>query len=542
MVSQNGNSEAPIKVVLYARVSSEEQKDRQTIDAQVDYFRKYCDLNGYLIAGEYLDDGISGAMSLGQRQAGLQLLEDAKAHKFNQVLFYRFDRLARRLRLLLDAYETLDKDGVVLRSMTEPLDTGSPIGRFMMQLLGSMAELERETITERMSLGRERVARKGKWASGALPYGYIIDEEGKLIPYTTRRDGHTMSEAEAARLIFDSVGNNKKSSIEVANLLNGMGLPTGRKYQKAGDPRGPHVNEAAMWRPNKVQRIIANPVYKGDYIWRKNGRNPVTSSAPPLVEADLWERAGAQLHANRRLSKRNGRFQYLLRGLITCRRCGHTYVGTPQKDGRSGKVTRYYRCISGLKRVNPGGKSCGGRSIQADWLEGIVWDDITQFINNPGDVLESLKAKLAQMREETQPANDRTSHLETDLANKEIQRDRMLDLYRRGRISLDDLERFLDGTEKERQALQQDLDEYERRETTLREYEGRAVNTAQLLDTLRSTMEVPPSWDLRRQLVETLVANIGVNTQGDGRGKTAEVEITYHFSDATVNPIIRKTR
>ena len=81
--------------VLYGRVSSEDQAERGTIQNQIEFSAKYCDLHEITIADKYLDDGVTGTLPLEDREDGLRLIEDAKAGKFNLVLIYRLDRLGR---------------------------------------------------------------------------------------------------------------------------------------------------------------------------------------------------------------------------------------------------------------------------------------------------------------------------------------------------------------------------------------------------------------------------------------------------------------
>src|SRR5689334_3404034 len=145
-------SSLPARVACYARVSTEDQAERQTVAAQTEFLRRYCDLHQLPVAGVYVDDGVSGATPLDARPEGRRLLEDAEAGAFTVVLVYRLDRLGRSLTSLLAAHERLDKAGVAIRSGTEPFDTASPIGRFLFSLLGSMAELERATINERLTM------------------------------------------------------------------------------------------------------------------------------------------------------------------------------------------------------------------------------------------------------------------------------------------------------------------------------------------------------------------------------------------------------
>src|SRR5206468_472433 len=142
----------PTGVALYTRVSTEDQAERSAIQAQRDFLRSFAQLYSLTIAEEYADDGVTGTIPLSQRPEGRRLLQDVSTRRFNLVLVYRVDRLGRSLTALLDAHAALSKAGITIRSATEPFDTSTPIGTFLFQLLGSLAELEKSTITERMIL------------------------------------------------------------------------------------------------------------------------------------------------------------------------------------------------------------------------------------------------------------------------------------------------------------------------------------------------------------------------------------------------------
>lgn len=137
---------ARARVVVYCQVSSDEQAQADTIQNQIAFARRYCDLHGLPIADIYADEGVSGTVPLADRPAGVRLLADAQAGRFGTVLVYRIDRLARSTRILLDAHDALHAAGVALRSMIEPFDTTTPLGEFILTLLGSLAALERATI------------------------------------------------------------------------------------------------------------------------------------------------------------------------------------------------------------------------------------------------------------------------------------------------------------------------------------------------------------------------------------------------------------
>src|SRR5207244_6672060 len=88
------------------------------------------------------------------------------AGRFSEVVFFRIDRLARSLSVLLDAHRALEGVGVAIRSATEPFDTSTSVGKLLFQLLGSFAEFEKNSMQERLTLGRDRVAKAGKWTGG----------------------------------------------------------------------------------------------------------------------------------------------------------------------------------------------------------------------------------------------------------------------------------------------------------------------------------------------------------------------------------------
>src|ERR1700686_2277066 len=148
-------------VALYLRVSTEEQKERQSIDTQREFGSKYTDLHQLRVERVYADDGISGTIPLEKRPEGRRILDGAQRGEFNQLLIYKLDRLGRDTRLILNAVAELEKLGVRVRSMTEEFDTSSATGRLMLTMLSGFAAHERDMIRERSMAGTDRLARAG---------------------------------------------------------------------------------------------------------------------------------------------------------------------------------------------------------------------------------------------------------------------------------------------------------------------------------------------------------------------------------------------
>lgn len=181
--------------------------------------------------------------------------------------------------MLLDAHERLNAAGVSLQSATEPLDTSQPIGRFLMHLLASMAELEHGTIVERTNLVRGRAAQEGRWGGGLPPYGYRVTGEKhdwRLVVYKP--------EAGVVRRIFVLyTGGLGLGSL--ANLLNAEGVPA--PYAGRNDLKTPRRwRGTPRWNHGVLSRILRNPAYVGRYVHRRAQKLELAESACPRIVDD----------------------------------------------------------------------------------------------------------------------------------------------------------------------------------------------------------------------------------------------------------------
>src|SRR5215204_1962435 len=290
------------KVALYLRVSSDEQRERQTIETQQAFLEQYCRLYELEVVETYADDGVSGTVSLYERPEGRRLLEDARAKKFETLLVYRLDRLGRSLLVIVDAHDRLQVAEVSLRSATEPIDTSSPSGRLIFQMLASFAEYERETIGERTRAGLYRAYRNGKHV-GRIPYGYDINEAGafEVVEHEARVVREIMVNVAAGASLYSE-----------AVRLNDQDEPSpGRKYR--GKPR----SYGAHWAQSTVRDMVTQTTYAGVHMVNTEG-GPIERQVPTIVDPSLREKALARLEENRRYSGGKPGRAYLLRGLLHC--------------------------------------------------------------------------------------------------------------------------------------------------------------------------------------------------------------------------------
>jgi site-specific DNA recombinase len=528
-------------VILYGRNSTDDQAEAGTIENQQGFLRNYAGLYRLNVVGEFWDEGVSGTVPLDQRPHGRRLLEAARAHAGAAVLCYRLDRMGRSLRSLLDAHAELEAAGVTIRSATEPFDTSTPIGKFLFQLLGSLAELERSTITERTMMGRDRVARSGKWTGGPIPFGYDLDADGHLAPSQRLVPSLGSTEAELVRDVFARVAAGS-SGVAEARRLNALGVPCNRRY--AADVV---VAAGGVWQHTRINRMVRNPVYVGRHLLRaKNG--PIERPTPALVDQITWHRAGEQLAQNRNLSKRETDRDYLLRGVVVCVACGRRYVGAVGA-GRSGREYRYYRCGAALASTAGPRTRCTGKAVNAEALEREVWADCVRFIRDPGDAIDRARAEWRAKLAPAADAAEMRARLEVQIAEKEVERARVLSSWRRGKISEAEADRELDDVAKEAALLRSDLVSIRSSEEMARATDAYFDEAEEMLACMREELdevERTANRARKRRIVERLVRRVEVRTEERGGRRVAVPRAYYWFRrpshDDGIGDLPRSTR
>jgi len=522
-------------VGIYLRVSTEEQRERQSIATQRDFAGRYCDLHQLTVHAEYADDGMSGTVPLDRRPQGARLLRDARLRKFDQLLVFKLDRLGRETRLTLEAVAELEKCGVRVRSMTEEFDSQTPIGRLMMTMLSGFAAHEREVIRERSMAGTSRKAEAGIWLGGVVPYGYRkegMKGQSRLSISEDSVPGFSASEAEVIRTIFRMSATEKKSCQRIADHLNRTKVPCGSPEVVSEGSGKRNRRVAKIWRASHVRNLIVSRTYMGEHEYGKRsvdrGRKLIRRGVPAIVSVEVWQAAQEVLKSNQFICHNGTKRQYLLRGLIKCGLCSLTFSGiTMRRQG-----DHYYRCnghaqARGLFGI--GGEKCPSRHLNGNYVERLVWADIEAFLRNPGDVLDRLRDRLSLRDDERQRQEKELKSLKDRLAEKTAERDRMLGLFRRGRIDEATLDQHLETIKMEEAGLQSGIDVAERTLSA----EDRAAqlgSVESLLATLRNKLAGPISFEIKRRIVETLVEKIQADSVDRLGVKQSEITIEYRFS------------
>lgn len=192
----------------------------------------------------YADEGISGTKDAADRPGLAALLQAVQAGEVDAVIVLALDRLGRKTRIVLDLIEQLTAAGVVLVSCKESLDTTTPQGQFVVTMFAALAQLERDTIVERTTAGRNERGKRDGDKGGRVPYGYVRTDAGIIVDPEA---------ASAVRWIFDRHGAGW-SLRAIAHELLGP------------SPRG------GQWHASSIATILQN---RDAYQGGQRGESPV---------------------------------------------------------------------------------------------------------------------------------------------------------------------------------------------------------------------------------------------------------------------------
>ena len=212
------------RVAIYTRVSTEDQaKEGFSLDAQRERLEAYCKARGWTIAKTYVDDGHSGRDT--KRPAYQRMIEERG--EWDTLLVIKMDRIHRNSRNFMEMMENLQGWGRNFVSATESFDTSTAMGRFVMDIIQRIAQLESEQIGERVYMGMSQKARTGPGLLGfSIPLGFEV-QEGRLTV--------NPAEAKLVREIFDRCLAGETTE-QIAEALNARGARA--KRAAAGATQG----------------------------------------------------------------------------------------------------------------------------------------------------------------------------------------------------------------------------------------------------------------------------------------------------------------
>lgn len=425
------------RIIIYLRVSSDEQTKNNSLEVQYDDCVAYIKQAGFEVA-EVLREDYTGTVPIEQRPEGRKAYTLLKCGAADGILVWKMNRLVRPLEEgdewsippLIQGLAKLGKEIHIC-------DRGQIRNDFASLLIATVDAREsgndRRAILEKLTRGTIKKAQKGHApCKGKPPYGYrfVI-----ATPGAKRPDALEVYEPEAVqvRRIYDLYltgngnGNGSLTYRAVAELLSLDGIPSpGEAKKRSNKKRG-----AGLWTPSTVARMINNPTYKGAAQFGRRGTfkkgqkqliredsELITYPVPAIIDADTWAQAQARGEANRRLSERNQHWQYLIGGMIHCK-CGYHMTGSCVVS-ESGE-TRYYRCNA--RGGFAGLESRHNHQVNADRAEAAAWEFLLDVVTERDQLCSRLKEAQAQALADLEPQRDQLDSINAMIAGAEVEAD-----------------------------------------------------------------------------------------------------------------------
>jgi len=513
-----------VRAAIYARVSSEQQTQAQTIASQIAVLNDRVKDDGLVLDQElcFIDDGYSGASLV--RPALERLRDMASLEAIDRLYVLCPDRFARNYAYQVLVIDELNACGVELVFTNHEIGD-SPEAQLLLQMQGVIAEYERGKIMERCRRGKLHAARQGAVnVLGGAPYGYR---------YVTLKeaDGHAhyeinLEQARVVRQIFQWVGEDRLSIGEVQRRLTKEAVPTATgKY---------------WWDRTTIWGILKNPAYKGTAAYGKTRIGPkrpqlrpqrgdpehprrnystynVSSDkwiyipVPAIVSSSLFDVVQEQLQENRKRNRQGKRgAKHLLQGLLVCKSCGHAYYGkaiSPSSRKGNPRNYAYYRCIGSDAYRFGGQRICYNKQVRTDLLGEAVWQDVCSLLKDPSRITQEHERRLTQSHK-----HDNLDSLFPVVQKVKRGIGRLIDIYQDGHIDREEFESRLGHSKQRLRKLEEQI-------TTLSQAQDRDRNLQLMIghvETFAKTVEgslTKADFPTKREVIRALVKQIEIGEQ-----------------------------
>jgi site-specific DNA recombinase len=450
---------------IYARVSSEQQREENTIASQTASLIEFAKNHELEVPKEWVveDEGYSGATL---ERPGLERVRDLAAEgQIQVVLAYSPDRLSRKYAYQILLIEEFARQGVETLFVKSPQGS-SPEDQLLVQFQGMIAEYERAQILERSRRGKRHRAHAGEVSvmSGA-PYGYRYIRKTDDVPAA-----YVIDEAEArvVRRVYEMYTVEGLSIAEITRRLNSEDIPT---------------RKASRWERSVVWGMLRNPAYRGVACFgktrlsartqtrpqRRRGATTPSNTAgrqrpreewieipvPALVTEETFARGQELLYHNKIRSRRRTIAPSVVQGLVGCAKCGYALSRTSTQT--SARKIHYYKCIGSDSWRKLGGPVCDNNHfIRQELLDQIVWAEVVRLLQDPILIQQELDRRLAAART-SDPTRKREQSLQRELSHVDKGIERLLTAYQEELLSLEQLRERMPMLRQREHALRAEL-------------------------------------------------------------------------------------
>jgi DNA invertase Pin-like site-specific DNA recombinase len=525
-----------MKAAIYSRKSKFTSKG-ESVENQIELCKTYGANNGYTDFLIYEDEGFSGGNI--NRPMFKSMMKDAKLKKFDAIICYRLDRISRNVSdfsTLIDKLKDLSIDFISIR---EQFDTSSPMGTAMMFISSVFAQLERETIAERIRDNMYELAKTGRWLGGTPPFGFCSEPIYYLDNNSKQKKMMALSPiAEEINLV--------KYFYSQYLSLGSLG-----QLQKHLVQENIKTKRNARWDIKALNIVLRNPAYvksselvvsylatKGATVLGKPNGNGINSynkknskgTAKDINEwilsvakhegiiSDIeWLNVQRLLDKNKSLAPRlvTGSDCGLFNSVLHCSKCGERMVSKQGHTSiKTGETIRYYVCST---KTNTYGRDCDCKNIRLDKLENSVMKEIFEVTSNQGDLINAINKYKQNLENQTSSKVD-IKTLSTQILTKQLQVKNIVDKICINPNIYDVLATRIEELNNEIKALQFKKVEIENSQRNAKEALKKIDTYAAMLLNFEDLFK-NADYQMKRLLVNSLVDKISYDS------KTKHVEI-----------------
>ncbi|MCA9997425.1 MAG: recombinase family protein [Anaerolineales bacterium] len=420
------------RAAIYARVSTDMQRDNFSIPSQVAECMKYVESKRYTLVGSqfvdaetgrdvppetpnslpvFVDDYTSRELSRPSLDASLYFLEQIG---YDVLVVHALDRLARDPYIRQTLEREFNKRGAHVEYVLGAYEE-TPEGEIRKDLDATFAKWENAKRVERCMRGKKRKAESGKWVAGVIPFGYQADpgERGGLIIEPVA--------AAVIQRIFHLYTEENRSIREIARILTEEG----------------HVpyHGRSVWAKTTINHILVNTAYIGNCYFNRRKRvggkqimkdkeEWIQIACPPIIDMPIFDKAQKRRKHNKEYVRKHPSRLYLLSGMIQCSECERSYLA---QTAKANKQRRKNDAQSYRHRLKVG--HCMNKTISARVLDPLVWDRVVGILEDPEALLEGYNRSLEQQRESLARKYSQIEILERALHKERVKRQNLNAAY-----------------------------------------------------------------------------------------------------------------
>jgi len=446
------------KAAIYARVSSQKQKEGETIESQLHALREFANNEGYEIPENWIfqDNGVSGSTL--QRPALDELRDMIRTESVEAILIHSPDRLSRNYPHQLVLLEEFRRHGVRAFFIKNPPQKGnSPEVIMMNHFQGIFAEYERALILDRSRRGRIHKAKLGEQSIlPSVPFGYRKTKQERQTIIEVEKREATVVKQIYKFYIYDHLSLNE---ISLRLGESGIKSPRGNSYWHRSTIVGILKNRAytgcASYGKTEKYDGIPDKIrhYKSrTYIKPQNAKRVRPEgewfeiSIPAIISENDFELAQERVNKNKAFALRNTREASLLQGLVICGECG-----CPFYKRRLSKPYYHCRSYSDVRM-----KKCSNTWVGQKELDELVYSEVIKLLQDPSLIRQELQRREKESKDIEEVKRQEIS-IKKELENLKKERERLLDAYQGGIIDLEGLSQRSQGLDKRRKEIDKNL-------------------------------------------------------------------------------------